>query len=203
MRVAVELRLQRPVAVAGVLGPLQEVVAIDALLEFVGAQEVVVDTVLLTRSRVARRRRNRQRHPREARQKQADQRPLAHPGRTGDYEDVGYRLRNVTSSPRWRSERPPTVLLGEIRHCVRIRLTFTRPYFGTASSRSNTFAVSRYSGGSSRSPCMWTRPAFKSRLRFARLVRMSLARLSASILWVSDRSGAGPRSLAISGFGGV
>jgi hypothetical protein len=32
---------------------------------------------------------------------------------------------------------------------------------------------------------------------------MSLARLSASILWVSDRSGAGPRSLAISVFGGI
>ena len=26
-------------------------------------------------------------------------------------------------------------------------MTFTRPYFGTASSRSKTFAVSRYSGG--------------------------------------------------------
>jgi len=37
---------------------------------------------------------------------------------------------------RWRSERPPMVLLGEIRHCVRMRLTFTRPYFGTARSRS-------------------------------------------------------------------
>ena len=35
------------------------------------------------------------------------------------------------------------VLLGEIRQCVRISFTFTRPYFGTASSRSKTFAVSR------------------------------------------------------------
>ena len=34
------------------------------------------------------------------------------------------------------------VLLGEIRHCVRILFTFTRPYFGTASSMSKTFAVS-------------------------------------------------------------
>src|SRR4051794_15361619 len=50
---------------------------------------------------------------------------------------------------------------------------------------------------------MFTRPAFKSRLRLARRVRMSLARLSASILWVSDRSGAGPRSLAVSALGGV
>ena len=44
------------------------------------------------------------------------------------------------------------VLLGEMRQCVRIRFTFTRPYFGTASSRSKTLAVSRYSGGSSSSP---------------------------------------------------
>jgi len=35
------------------------------------------------------------------------------------------------------------LLLGEIRHCVRIRFTLTRPYFGTANSRSKTFAVSR------------------------------------------------------------
>src|SRR5436305_10442878 len=95
------------------------------------------------------------------------------------------------------------VLLGEIRHCVRILLTLTRPYFGTASSRSKTFAVSRYSGGSRSSPRMWTRPAFRSRFRLARRVRMSLARLSASILWVSDRSGAGPRSVAISDLSGV
>src|SRR6478672_4522348 len=90
-----------------------------------------------------------------------------------------------------------------MRHCVRIRLTLTRPYFGTASSRSNTLAVSRYSGGSSSRPWMLTRPAFRSRLRLARRVRMSLARFSASILWVSDRSGAGPRSVAVSALGGV
>ena len=53
---------------------------------------------------------------------------------------------SVTSSPRWRSDRPPSVLLGEIRHWERILLTFTRPYFGTASSRSKTFAVSQVIG---------------------------------------------------------
>ena len=45
------------------------------------------------------------------------------------------------SSRRWRSESPPMVLLGEIRHCARILLTLTWPYFGTASSMSETFAV--------------------------------------------------------------
>src|SRR4051794_5536156 len=50
---------------------------------------------------------------------------------------------------------------------------------------------------------MLTRPAFRSRFRFARRVRMSLARLSASILWVNDRSGAGPRSLTVSVLSGV
>src|SRR4051794_3410186 len=50
---------------------------------------------------------------------------------------------------------------------------------------------------------MCARPAFRSRFRLARRVRMSLARLRASIRWVSDRSGAGPRSVAVSGFGRV
>src|SRR4051812_18659237 len=84
------------------------------------------------------------------------------------------------------------VLLGEIRHCVRIRLTFTRPYFGTASRRSKTLAVCRYSGGSSSSPWIWVRPALRSLLRLARRVRLSLGRLRASIRWVSERSGAAP-----------
>ncbi len=42
------------------------------------------------------------------------------------------------------------VLLGEIRHCWSTLFAFTRPYFGTASSMSNTFAVEMKSGGSSR-----------------------------------------------------
>ena len=72
-----------------------------------------------------------------------------------------YRRSWPTSSVRWRSERPPIVLLGEIRHCCRILLTFTRPYFGTASSMSKTFAVSTYSGGSSSSAWIETRPALQ------------------------------------------
>src|SRR5207237_2583167 len=90
------------------------------------------------------------------------------------------------------------VLLGEIRHCVRIRFTFTRPYFGTARRRSKTLAVCRYSGGSSSNPWIWVRPALRSLLRLARRVRISLARLRASIRWVSDRSGAAPACI----FGG-
>ena len=54
----------------------------------------------------------------------------------------------ATSSARWRSERPPIVFDGEIRHWLRIRFVFTRPYFGTAISMSITFAVCTYSGGS-------------------------------------------------------
>src|SRR2546421_9617283 len=84
------------------------------------------------------------------------------------------------------------VLLGEIRHCVRMRFTFTRPYFGTASRRSKTLAVCRYSGGSRSRPWIWVRPALRSRLRLARRVRISLARLRASIRWVRERSGAAP-----------
>ena len=39
-------------------------------------------------------------------------------------------------------------LAGEIRQLVRMRLVFTRPYFGTAISMSITLAVWTYSGGS-------------------------------------------------------
>src|SRR3712207_195557 len=96
----------------------------------------------------------------------------------------------LTSSFRWRSERPPTVLLGEILHWRRILSTFTRPYFGTARSMSTTLAVSTNSGGWRSSWWIECRPAFRSRLSCARLVRISLARWSASMRWTSDRSGA-------------
>src|SRR5215212_5163452 len=104
----------------------------------------------------------------------------------------------LTSSVRWRCERPPMVLLGEIRHWTSTLLTLTRPYFGTARSMSKTLAVSTYSGGSSRRSWMLTRPAFRSRLSCARRVRSSLAGCNASMRWVSERSGA-----ATAGLGGV
>src|SRR5271167_941779 len=94
------------------------------------------------------------------------------------------------SSLRWRSESPPIVLLGAMRQWARILLTLTRPYLGTASSMSNTLAVSTYSGGLSSSEWMERRPALRSRLSSARLTRIWLARASASILWFKDRSGA-------------
>src|SRR4051794_31767412 len=77
-----------------------------------------------------------------------------------------------------------------MRQWARILLTFTRPYLGTASSMSNTLAVSTYSGGCNSSEGIDRRPAFRSRLSWARLMRIWLALASASILWFSDRSGA-------------
>jgi hypothetical protein len=62
-----------------------------------------------------------------------------------------------------------------------MRLVFTRPYLGTASSMSKTFAVITYSGGSSRIAWMLARFAFRSFFNLARAVRMSFARFSASI----------------------
>src|SRR3981081_2596839 len=94
------------------------------------------------------------------------------------------------SSLRCRSERPPMVCVGAIRQGERILLTFTRPYFGTASSMSKTFAVSTYSGGSSSSEWIERRPDLRSRLSCARSIRIWLALASASILWFKDRSGA-------------
>ena len=66
----------------------------------------------------------------------------------------------------------------------------TRPYFGTAISMSITLAVRTYSGGSMSSVWILTLFAFRSRFSWARFERMSFARLSASILWSSDLSGA-------------
>src|SRR4051794_4934254 len=100
------------------------------------------------------------------------------------------------SSARWRSERPPMVFEGEMRQTCKTLLTFTRPYFGTASSMSKTFAVSMYSGGSISSRWMLARPALRSRFKDARLVRISFARWSASMRWTRERSGAAVVGLA-------
>jgi hypothetical protein len=42
----------------------------------------------------------------------------------------GYRFRRPTSSARWRSLRPPNVLLGETRQPFRILVAFTLPTLG-------------------------------------------------------------------------
>src|SRR5712691_9258936 len=89
------------------------------------------------------------------------------------------------------------VLLGEIRHWARILFTFTRPYFGTASSMSKTFAVSTYSGGSVRSWWIDWRPPLRSRFSCARRLRISFARWRASIRWTSERSGAAAGGWAV------
>src|SRR4051794_18073921 len=82
------------------------------------------------------------------------------------------------------------VLLGEMRQDWRTLLTFTRPYLGTASSMSNTLAVSTNSGGSSRRSWIEVRPPLRSRLSWARRVRIWFARVSASMRCCNDRSGA-------------
>src|SRR5579872_2359182 len=82
------------------------------------------------------------------------------------------------------------VLLGAMRQWARILLTLTRPYLGTASSMSKTLAVSTYSGGASSSEWIERRPDFRSRLSWARWMRIWFALASASMRWLSDRSGA-------------
>ena len=57
-------------------------------------------------------------------------------------------------------------------------------------SMSKTFAVETYSGGSRRISSIWTRPSLRSFFSWARRTRMSLALLSASIRWSSERTGA-------------
>ena len=124
-----------------------------ALVELRLGEEVVVDAVLLARPRRARGGRHGQLelgHPLGSARISV---PLPTPD--GPVMTKTCALSRAamaqTSSVRWRSERPPIVLLGEMRHWLRILLTFTRPYLGTASSMSKTFAVSTHSGGSSSS----------------------------------------------------
>src|SRR5215211_9161219 len=81
-----------------------------------------------------------------------------------------------TSSARWRSESPPIVFDGEIRHWVRILFAFTRPYFGTARIMSKAFADMTYSGGSRSRDSIFALPALRSRFSCARFDRISLAR---------------------------
>src|SRR3954470_14696398 len=88
------------------------------------------------------------------------------------------------------------VFEGEMRQSCRTLLTFTRPYFGTASSKSKTLAEWTYSGGSSKRSWMLTLPAFRSRLSVARLDLISFARWSASMRWTRERSGAAVVGLA-------
>ena len=85
---------------------------------------------------------------------------------------------------------PADGLARRVRHCSSTLFTLTRPYFGTARSMSKTLAVSMYSGGSRRRSWMDARPALRSRLSWARRVRISFARPSASIRCRSDSSGA-------------
>ena len=157
---------------------------------------------------------------------QRDQRALADPGRTGDHEDLGVACASFTNgsleaaearsrlrgrcpsggvtggAARRRARRAgarrgrSTVLLGEMRQRCRTLVTFTRPYRGTASMMSATFAECTHSGGSSRTVSMRIRPAFRSRFRQARSVRTALASFRASSRCDGERSGVAARASA-------
>src|SRR5213075_391307 len=77
-----------------------------------------------------------------------------------------------------------------MRHVLRNRAALTRPNFGTAIRMSITFAVDTYSGGLPRIVTIWVRPSLRSFFSLARRTLTSFARLSASILWSSERRGA-------------
>src|SRR5262245_5561478 len=145
-----DLRAQRPVAVAGVLDVLEEGALRDQRLELRGAQEVVLDPVDLARPAAAGGGRHRDLQPREAGKDSLDERPLPRPRRARDDDDPGtpaYRCSSSSSSVRCRSDRPPTALPFDILQVFRNRVALTFPYFGTAISMSNTLAVITKSGG--------------------------------------------------------
>jgi hypothetical protein len=120
---------------------LEELVSLGPLEELLLAEEVVLASFNLALPARPRRGGDRQLEVGAALQQSLDERALSGPGRTGDDEEL-QRRRRPTSSARWRSERPPTVLDWLIRHWFRKRAALTRPNFGTAMSMSKTFAVS-------------------------------------------------------------
>ena len=181
---------------------LDELAGVHAARELRVVEEVVVDAVALAGARRARRGRDAQLERGQPLAQRPDQRPLAHPRRAGDDEDLrhggggdlrrrrAYLRRSETSSVRWRSERPPIVLLGEMRQVCRTLFALTRPYLGPPAA-GRTPSPWRGSPGASRSsPSMDTRPPLRSRLSCARRVRISFARRSASMRWWRLRSGA-------------
>jgi hypothetical protein len=114
-RRALQLAPERPVAVARIDGMLEELAGLDAAVEIGLAQEVVVDPVDLAWTGVARGRRDGQLEARNPLQEPFYERSLANARRPRDDQDRCYRRRYETSSLRCRSDRPPMVLLGEMR----------------------------------------------------------------------------------------
>ena len=176
---AVDLRSEGAVAAAGERDVLLELVVVDAALELGVGEEEVLAPVDLARALRSRGRRDGDLCALGLpSQHAADERALAGAGRAGDDEqprrerrrEHPYRLsgRSTTSSPRWRSDRPPTVFDWLIRHWVSTRVALTRPSLGTASRMSKTFAVSRYSGGFQENIGDPTWPPRRSRFRRAR-----------------------------------
>ena len=80
---------------------------------------------------------------------------------------------------RWEGAK--LAAFGMTRHRSNNLLALTRPYFGTASTRSRTLAVATHGGGSERTVEMVTSPLRRASLSRARSERMSFARRRASI----------------------
>src|SRR4051794_4032741 len=110
-----------------VRGVFEQLPGICQALELLLREEVVVDAVLLTGPGRPGGGRHGQLQLGDLLEQPADQGSLADTGRAGDDEQatgrqgVGVRrlryLRKwLTSSARWRWDRPPIVLLGEMRH---------------------------------------------------------------------------------------
>jgi hypothetical protein len=88
---------------------------------------------------------------------------------------------------RWRSLSPPTVFDWLTRAVLSTRPALTGPNFGTATSKSSTFAVATCSGGVARTSSMRTFPWRSCCFSFARAVLTSFARFSALIRGSSER----------------
>ena len=142
---AVDLRAERAGALMQKGDVLEELAVLDAAVELLVGDEVVVDAVDLTLSTRPRRRRDGQLEVGASLEQRLDERALAGPRGAGDDEELGARAQRrsrPTSSARCRSDSPPTVFDWLIRHWLRNLAAFTRPNLGTAISMSNTFAVS-------------------------------------------------------------
>jgi len=189
---------------AGEASPFEKILVLDALPELVLSEEVVVAAFLFGGTAGPRGGRDGDNEVGKQREYFVDEGAFARAGGTGDDDESGDdrssmskrvlrgegQLLSISSSSlRWRGVRPFTVLDELTRHRSSNLLALTRPYLGTARTRSSTLAVATHAGGSARTSLMETSPLRNASLSRARSERISFALRSASIRCCWLRSG--------------
>src|SRR5439155_8782306 len=175
--------------------PLQEVVPLQAGVELLVGEEVVVDAVTLTGPRRARR--HRYGEPQVSPvtlEEPADDGAFPRPGRSGnDQEDAQRAFSKCSSSPwRWCRPSPRTRRLSLISSSSMRRRALTFPTPGIDSSKVRTLSLASASSHAPRSSssCNVRSPVFNCSFTAARMRRASAA-LSSAAWRCSGESGGG------------